>query len=135
MGFETHGSGILSPESGVVQKGERRPADESRGRGGENCGRARIRGARARGRPPGPVLAQLRRNFGDAQIVELTAAIAWENYRAGFDHALGVEAQGFSAGAACGIRAPGGTPSGASAILRLPAGEDPAKLVEVTLVG
>ncbi len=35
------------------------------------------------------------------QLVELTAAIAWENYRARFDHAFGIEAQGFSAGAYC----------------------------------
>ena len=36
--------------------------------------------------------------FDDSQIVELTSAIAWENYRARFDHALGVESQGFSEG-------------------------------------
>jgi hypothetical protein len=34
-------------------------------------------------------------------MVELTATIAWENYRARFDHALGIEAQGFSDGAYC----------------------------------
>ena len=39
--------------------------------------------------------------FDEAQIVELTSAIAWENYRARFDHALGVESQGFSDGAFC----------------------------------
>jgi len=32
-------------------------------------------------------------------MIELTATIAWENYRARFDHALGIEAQGFSDGA------------------------------------
>ncbi len=37
----------------------------------------------------------------DEQMVELTATIAWENYRARFDHALGIEAQGFSDGAYC----------------------------------
>jgi hypothetical protein len=30
------------------------------------------------------------------QLVELTAALAWENYRARFDHAFGVEAEGFT---------------------------------------
>jgi 4-carboxymuconolactone decarboxylase len=43
----------------------------------------------------------LRRHLDDAQMVELTATIAWENYRARFDHALGIEAQGFSDGAYC----------------------------------
>jgi len=41
----------------------------------------------------------LRRYFNDEQMIELTATIAWENYRARFDHALGIEAQGFSDGA------------------------------------
>jgi hypothetical protein len=36
-----------------------------------------------------------------AQIVELTSAIAWGNYSARFDHALGVESQGYSEGAFC----------------------------------
>ena len=40
----------------------------------------------------------LRRHFTEAQLVELTAAIAWENYRARFDHAFAIEAQGFSKG-------------------------------------
>jgi hypothetical protein len=35
--------------------------------------------------------------------VELTATIAWENYRARFDHAFGIEAQGFSEGAFCAV--------------------------------
>jgi alkylhydroperoxidase family enzyme len=50
---------------------------------------------------PEELFSRLRREFTEAQLVELTAAIAWENYRARFDHALGVEAQGFSEGAAC----------------------------------
>ena len=36
-------------------------------------------------------------------MVELTSAIAWENYRARFDHAFGVEAEGFSGGAVCAV--------------------------------
>ncbi len=47
------------------------------------------------------LFANLRQHFSDAQMVELTAAIAWENYRARFDHAFGIEAQGFSDGAYC----------------------------------
>ncbi|MBC7930011.1 MAG: hypothetical protein H7Z38_05525 [Rubrivivax sp.] len=47
------------------------------------------------------LFAALRANFNEAQMVELTAAIAWENYRARFNHAFGVEAQGFSDGAYC----------------------------------
>ncbi len=43
----------------------------------------------------------LRAHFDEGQLVELTTAVAWENYRARFDHALGVEAQGFSEGAYC----------------------------------
>ena len=50
---------------------------------------------------PETLFAQLRRHFNDEQMIELTAAIAWENYRARFDHALGIEAQGFSDGAYC----------------------------------
>ena len=47
------------------------------------------------------LFARLRQRFTQAQLVELTAAIAWENWRARFDHAFGIEAQGFSAGAYC----------------------------------
>ncbi len=43
----------------------------------------------------------LRRQFDDGQLVELTAVIALENYRARFNHSLGVEAQGYSRGAYC----------------------------------
>jgi alkylhydroperoxidase family enzyme len=39
--------------------------------------------------------AELRKHFTEAQIVELTAAIAMENFRSKFNPALGVEAQGF----------------------------------------
>jgi alkylhydroperoxidase family enzyme len=49
------------------------------------------------------LFAALHEHFGEAELVELTAAIAWENYRARFDHAFGVDAQGFSEGAACAL--------------------------------
>jgi alkylhydroperoxidase family enzyme len=50
---------------------------------------------------PEALFARLREHFTEAELVELTAAIAWENYRARFDHAFGIEAQGFSEGAYC----------------------------------
>jgi AhpD family alkylhydroperoxidase len=46
---------------------------------------------------------QLQHLFDPAQILEITAAIAWENYRSRFNHALGIEARGFSAGSYCVI--------------------------------
>ena len=52
------------------------------------------------------LFAELRKELDEQQVIELTAAIAWENYRARFDHALGIEAQGFSEGAACAIPEP-----------------------------
>jgi alkylhydroperoxidase family enzyme len=39
--------------------------------------------------------AALRRHFSEAQVVELTAAVALENFRSKFNVALGVESQGF----------------------------------------
>lgn len=38
---------------------------------------------------------RLKQHYSDAQIVELTAAIAMENFRSKFNPALGIEAQGF----------------------------------------
>ena len=52
---------------------------------------------------PDGLFEELRRSFSEAQLVELTAAIAWENYRARFDHAFGIESQGFSEGAYCAL--------------------------------
>ena len=43
------------------------------------------------------VFGRLRQHFTQAQIVELTAAIALENFRSKLNPALGVEAQGFCA--------------------------------------
>jgi 4-carboxymuconolactone decarboxylase len=47
------------------------------------------------------LFAAVRQHFDDRQLVELTSAIAWENYRARFDHAFGCEAEGYSEGAFC----------------------------------
>ena len=44
---------------------------------------------------------RLKRVFDARQLVELTSEIAWENYRARFYHAFGIEAEGFSKGAFC----------------------------------
>ena len=52
---------------------------------------------------PPELMTRLRERFSEAQLVELTAAIAWEGYRARFNHTLGVEAVGFSRGAACAL--------------------------------
>ncbi len=52
------------------------------------------------------LVAELGKYFDQGQIVELTAQIAWENWRARFNHALGIEAHGFSEGAYCPIPEP-----------------------------
>ena len=52
---------------------------------------------------PDALFAELRNHLRPQQMVELTSAIAWENYRARFDHAFGVEAEGFSGGAVCAV--------------------------------
>ena len=49
------------------------------------------------------LVTDLGKHFDERQVVELTAAIAWENWNARFNHALGIEAHGFSEGAFCPI--------------------------------
>src|SRR5262245_10313289 len=51
------------------------------------------------------LFAEIQRHFNPQQMVELTSAIAWENYRARFDHAFGIESEGFSDGAVCAMPA------------------------------
>jgi len=41
------------------------------------------------------LFARIRKHFTEPQIVELTAAVALENFRSKFNVALGIEAQGF----------------------------------------
>jgi alkylhydroperoxidase family enzyme len=41
------------------------------------------------------LFAELGKHFSEGQIVELTAAIAMENFRSKFNPPLGIEAQGF----------------------------------------
>ena len=41
------------------------------------------------------LFARMRSHFSEPEIVELTAAVALENFRSKFNVALGIEAQGF----------------------------------------
>ena len=45
----------------------------------------------------------LRRRFAERELVELTAAIAWENFRARFNRTFNVQAEGFSHGDFCAL--------------------------------
>ena len=60
-------------------------------------------GARMPADVPGELFDALCEHFSEAQLVELTAAIALENYRARFNHAFGMGSQGFSEGSYCAI--------------------------------
>jgi len=57
---------------------------------------------------------ELRRRFTERELVELTAAIAWENHRARSNRTFNVQLEGFSGGDFCAL------PEGSSAT-RLPA--------------
>jgi 4-carboxymuconolactone decarboxylase len=52
---------------------------------------------------PEALFARLLERFSEAQLVELTSAIAWENYRARFDHAFGIEGENFTEGTVCAM--------------------------------
>lgn len=54
---------------------------------------------------PDDLFDRLGDEFDHRQLVELTSCIAWENYRARFDHAFGIEAEGFSVAASCPLPA------------------------------
>jgi 4-carboxymuconolactone decarboxylase len=58
---------------------------------------------------PDDVFDDLRHHFTPQQLVELTSAIAWENYRARFNRAFAVEAEGFAEGSVCAAPARAGT--------------------------
>ena len=49
------------------------------------------------------LFGSLREHFNPQQMVELTSAIAWENFRARFNRGFGIEAEGFTEGAACPV--------------------------------
>jgi alkylhydroperoxidase family enzyme len=46
---------------------------------------------------------ELRSHFDDAQMVEICATVAWENFRARFNRPFMISPQGFSDGAFCVI--------------------------------
>jgi alkylhydroperoxidase family enzyme len=52
---------------------------------------------------PDPLYEALPGRFSEPELVELTAAIAWENYRARFNRTFNVEAEGFSQGDFCAL--------------------------------
>ena len=65
---------------------------------------------------PEELFNSLREHFNPQQMVELTAAIAWENFRARFNRGFGIEAEGFAEGAACPVHVAARTaPDGATA--------------------
>jgi len=49
------------------------------------------------------LFSALQQHFNEAQLVELTASIAWENWRARFNWAFDIGAAGFREGAACPV--------------------------------
>ena len=59
---------------------------------------------------PEALFVRLAAAFSEPQLVELVSTIAWENYRARFNLAFVIAAEGFSEGATCAIpvRAPAG---------------------------
>ncbi len=64
-----------------------------------------LRLTRALTRTPATVddrlFAEMRSEFSEPQLVELTTAIAWENHRARFNRTFEILAEGFSKGAFC----------------------------------
>lgn len=50
---------------------------------------------------PDDLFSLLRARFSEGELVELTAAISWENYRARFNRAFAVAAESFSKGNFC----------------------------------
>lgn len=53
------------------------------------------------------LFAEVKKHFTEAQIVELTAVVALENFRSKFNPTLGVEAQGFCMVPAAGAKKAG----------------------------
>ena len=56
---------------------------------------------------PDALFERLRTTFSPEQLVELTAAVAWENYRSRFNHAMGIKAHGFAENGVCALPARG----------------------------
>ncbi len=53
--------------------------------------------------PPPELLNGLLRYFDETQLVELAAAISWENYGSRFNRVFGVRPVGFCEGAFCAL--------------------------------
>ena len=69
---------------------------------------------RAPVRVPDAVFEALKARYTDRQILELTAAIAWENFHARVNHALDLEAEGVASRVClvpAGVQPPGQTPA------------------------
>jgi AhpD family alkylhydroperoxidase len=64
---------------------------------------------------PDELFDALRARFDERQLVELTSAIAIENYRARFNWAFGIEPQGFVTDGTCAIPERGTAPASARA--------------------
>jgi 4-carboxymuconolactone decarboxylase len=47
----------------------------------------------------------LQARFSAPELVELTATVAWENYRSRFNHAMGIKAHGFAENGVCALPA------------------------------
>jgi len=60
---------------------------------------------------PDELFSRLRQELDEPALVELTAAVAWENYRARFNHAFGLEAEGYSEGRYCALPVRPASPS------------------------
>lgn len=54
---------------------------------------------------PDELFASLRIEFSERELVELSSAIAWENYGARFNRTFAIEAEGFSKGQFCPLPA------------------------------
>lgn len=50
---------------------------------------------------PDDLFAKLRDRFSERELVDLSAAIAWENYRARFNRTFAIGSEGFSKGKFC----------------------------------
>ncbi|HJZ94196.1 MAG TPA: hypothetical protein VKE40_25250 [Gemmataceae bacterium] len=74
--------------------------------------KAALRYAEAMARTPADVPPEVyddvARHFSAKQMVELTSAIAWENYRSRFNRPFDVQSGGYSEGAVCAV--PGVSP-------------------------
>ena len=52
---------------------------------------------------PDELFEALRAHLNEAQLIELTATVSWENFLARFNRGFAVEAEGFNAGAVCPV--------------------------------